>query len=61
MVIVPNLANVDPTLTETGSQPRDRSILTANRAAAVMQPQSSACDAASGSPSWASLARHHDR
>jgi hypothetical protein len=57
----PNLANVDTATTDTGIQHRSRSILTSDRAAAVMQPRTSDRDAASGSPSRASLARHRDR
>ena len=60
-MIGPNLANVDTTPTETGSQRRNRSFLTSDRAAAGMQPKSSVRDAASGSPSRAALARHRDR
>ena len=58
---VPTLANVDTTPTDTGIQHRDRSFLTSDRAAAAMQPRTSDCGAASGSPSRASLARHRDR
>jgi hypothetical protein len=55
------LANVDTIGTDAGIQRRVRSFLTTDRAAAVMQPTTSVCDAASGSPSRASLARHLDR
>jgi hypothetical protein len=57
----PPLANVDATPTDTGIQRRIRSILTSDRAAAGMQPRSSARGAASVSPSRACLARHRDR
>jgi hypothetical protein len=57
----PNLANVDAAPTDTGIQHRSRSLLTSDRAAAAMQPRTSDCGAASGSPSRASLARHRDR
>jgi len=60
-MIGPNLANVETTPTETGSQRRNRSFLPSDRAAAVMQPKSSARGAAYGSPSRAALARHCDR
>ena len=55
------LANVDSTQTDTGIQHRDRSILTSDRAAASMQPRTSVCDAAPGSPSRAYRAGHRDR
>ena len=58
---VPTLANVDTTPTDTGIQRRFRSFLTSDRAAAAMQPRTSDCGAASGSPSRAPLARHRDR
>ena len=56
-----NLANVDTASTDTGIQHRSWSILTSDRAAAAMQPRTSDCGGASGSPSRASLARHRDR
>lgn len=56
-----SLANVDTIATDTGIQPRDRSFLTTDRAAAEMQPTTSVRDAASGSPSRATETRHRDR
>jgi len=58
---VPNLANVETIQTDTGIQRRNRSFLTSDRAAAGMQPRTSACGAASVSPSRASLVCHRDR
>ena len=60
-MIGPPLANVDTTPTDTGIQRRNRSFMTSDRAAAGMQPETSARGAASGSPSRASLACHRDR
>jgi hypothetical protein len=55
------LANVDTIKTGARIQRRNRSFLTSDRAAAVSQPTTSVCDAASGSSSRASMARHRDR
>jgi hypothetical protein len=55
------LANVDTTPTGTGIQHRARSILTSDRAAASLQPRTSVCDVAPGSPSRALRACHRDR
>ena len=54
-------ANVDTFETGAGSQRRNRSFWTTDRAAAVMQPMTSVCDVACGSPSGAVRVRHHDR
>ena len=54
-------ANVDTFEIGTGIQRRNRSFWTTDRAAAVMQPMTSVCDVACGSPSRASQVRHHDR
>jgi hypothetical protein len=58
---VPTLANVDTTLTDTGIQRRFRSFLTSDRAAAGMQPKTSARGAACAGPSRASTACYRDR
>lgn len=55
------LANVDTFETGTGIQPRNRSFWTSDRAAVTEQPMTSVCDAACGSPSRATRARHLDR
>jgi len=55
------LANVETTPTDTGSQLRDRSILTSDRAAASPQPRTSVCDVDPVSPTRADRARHPDR
>ena len=55
------LANVDTTPADTGSQLRDRSILTSDRAAASPQPRTSVRDVAQGSPFRADRAHHPDR
>ena len=60
-MIGPLLANVDTIQTDTGIQRRNRSLLTSDRAAAGTQPKTSACGAASVSPSRASLVCHRDR
>jgi hypothetical protein len=46
-------ANVNPTPTDSRSQRRIRSVKTSDRAAARMQPKSSARDAVGGGPSRA--------
>ena len=51
-----DLATVDPTPTETGIQRRNRSSQTSDRAAARLQPKSSACGVAEGGPSRAPFA-----
>jgi len=58
---VDTLANVDATPADTGSQPRYRSFLTSDRAAASPQPRTSVCDVAQESPTRADRARHPDR
>ena len=58
---VPHLANVETFQTDSGIQRRSRSFLTSDRAAAGTQPRTSACGAASVSPSRASLVCHRDR
>ena len=58
---VPTLANVDTTPTDTGIQRRFRSFLTSDRAAAGMQPKTSARGAVCAGPSRASTACHRDR
>jgi hypothetical protein len=58
---VPTVANVDTTPTDTGIQHRNRSFLTSDRAAAVVQPTMSARGAVQRGPSRASLACHRDR
>jgi hypothetical protein len=55
------LANVDTTPADTGSQPRDRSFLTSDRAAASPQPRTSVCDVVPESPFRADRTRHPDR
>jgi hypothetical protein len=49
----PRPATVHTTPTDSRSQRRTRSLLTSDRAAAGMQPKSSACDAIGGGPSRA--------
>ena len=55
------LANVDPTQTDTGIQRRYRSLLTSDRAAAGLQPSTSARGDACEGRNLAFPACHRDR
>ncbi len=58
----PTLANVDAATTDTGIQRRDRSLLTSVRAAARLQPQTSARGTAFTRPLQGQVeAGHRDR